>query len=51
MEFIGECNLTFVDLESLTKIKNAILADYDFGSEVLNNQMFSNDMYSSYVYI
>jgi len=41
MEFIGgEHNLTFVYLESLTKIENAVLADYDFGLEVLNNQCF-----------
>jgi len=37
MEFIGGHNLTFVDLESLTKIENTILTDYDFGSEVLND--------------
>jgi len=35
MDFMGGGhNLTFVDFESLTKIENAILADYDFGSEV-----------------
>jgi len=34
MEFMGGHNLTFVNFEFLAKIENAILADYDFGSEV-----------------
>jgi len=51
MEFTGGHNLTFADLKSLTEIENTILADYDFGSGVLNNQMFSNDTYNSYIYI
>jgi len=44
MEFIGEVQL---NIESLTKIENPILANCDFGSEVLNNRMFSKDTYNS----
>jgi len=35
IEFIGGHNLTFVDLESLTKIENKILADYQGRSRLL----------------
>jgi len=50
MEFIRGHNLTFVDFESLTKIENVILADYDFGSEVSTTECFQMiHMYNSYI--